>query len=45
MSFSEKFNTISSILFDKYKINLKEKDYDGYIVKQMSESNCIDNLS
>lgn len=41
MSFSEKFNTISSILFDKYKINLKEKDYDGYIVKQMSESNCI----
>lgn len=41
MSFSEKFNTISSILFEKYKIKLNENDYDGYIVKQMSESNCI----
>ncbi|WP_455258154.1 AAA family ATPase [Peptoniphilus asaccharolyticus] len=41
MGFSEKFNTISSILLDNYKIKIKENDYDGYIVKQMSESNCI----
>lgn len=41
MGFSEKFNTISSILLEKYRIKLSENDYDGYIVKQMSESNCI----
>nr|WP_314502878.1 AAA family ATPase [uncultured Lachnoanaerobaculum sp.] len=41
MSFSEKFNKVLSILLQKYNIEISENNYDGYIVKQMSESNCI----
>lgn len=41
MGFSEKFNTISSILLTEYNVPIDENDYDGYIVKKMAESNCI----
>lgn len=41
MGFSDKFKTISDILSKNYNINIYEKNYDGYIVKQLSESNCI----
>lgn len=41
MAFSEKFNTISSILLDEYNVQISENDYDGYIVKKMAGSNCI----
>ena len=41
MGFSEKFNTISSILLNEYNVQINENDYDGYIVKKMAGSNCI----
>lgn len=41
MGFSKKFNDISSILLEVYNIKVDENNYDGYIVKKMSESNCI----
>lgn len=41
MGFSEKFSFISSILSEIYNVQVNENDYDGYIVKKMSESNCI----
>ena len=41
MGFSDKFKTVSDILSKNYNINIYEKNYDGYIVKQLSESNCI----
>lgn len=41
MEFTEKFDTISSILSDIYNVHTNKNDYDGFIVKKMSESNCI----
>ena len=41
MGFSDKFKSISDVLSKNYNINIHEKNYDGYIVKQLSESNCI----
>ena len=41
MGFTEKFDVIASILLENYNINLNKSNYDGYIVKQMSESNCL----
>lgn len=40
-SFTEKFYKIKEILKNNYNIDIDECDYDGFIVKQMSESNCI----
>ncbi len=41
MSFSENFSRLSSILNSNYNIKIYEENYDGFIVKQMSESNYI----
>lgn len=41
MAFSDKFNEIKSILKNEYDINISNLDYDGFIVKRMSESNCL----
>jgi len=41
MAFTEKFDYIKSILEKEYKVKIKEDDYDAFIVKQLSESNCI----
>ena len=41
MAFTEKFDYIKSILEKEYKVKIKENDYDAFIVKQLSESNCI----
>lgn len=41
MGFSDKVNIILSILLEKYNISIDSSIYDGFIVKQLSESNCI----
>ncbi len=34
MEFTEKFDTISSILSDIYNVHTNKNDYDGFIVKK-----------
>lgn len=41
MSFSDKFDEIKQILETNYNVKILGEDYDAFMVKNMSESNCL----
>lgn len=41
MGFSDKFDNVLSILQDIYYVKLNPDDYDGFMVKNMAASNCL----